>query len=233
MEVGIIAPTEFLKSYCTTDIQYCLPGLAIENKTYSRWFKAKSTEGKKVILDCRKPGWRREPELASIVFKAIKLVDPSVLILPSYMFQMKKTLRVAHEFYEALFNNEAFGFIEQTVGCLEGLDSREIAECLKGLLDISDFYAVPSHLQPKLRDHYKELTEEELIFIENHLKLEELDGLSGILVTSLPIRLGLLGRPLSSPLPTPPSLTFEETKDKYPEITMANVKETIRYYKGD
>ncbi len=44
MRVGIIAPISMLNEYCTTDIQYCLPRLLVENKIYRDFYKKRKKQ---------------------------------------------------------------------------------------------------------------------------------------------------------------------------------------------
>jgi len=174
-----------------------------------------------IILDCRKPGWRRKPEDFDLCELAIKQIQPSLIILPSYMHNAEKTIEVAKYFIGKLSP-----YIEKLVGCLEGTTTEEVNWCMKGIKGVFT-YAIPSHLYGICK---KVNWDKPIIYIDNHLHLEELNGLDGILVTSLPVRLGLVGRMLSEYVPSPPSLTFHEEEDKYPMITMKNVEEAIAYY---
>ena len=216
MKIGIVAPVKFLERYCITDIQYCLPGLLVGEKTYRDFYIKRKKRGDTVILDCRRTSWRREPEDFDITKESLKIIEPSMVIAPSYMFSAKATADIYRKFRK-VFKLEA-------IGCLEGTSEEEIGGFL------NDKVAIPSHMY---RYALKKDWGPHTIFIENHLTLGELDGRDGILVTSLPVRLGLQGRLLSDYLPSPPSLTFYEEEDPYPMITAKNVQETIEYYKAE
>jgi len=220
MKVGIIAPIKFLNEYCITNIQYCLPSLLEDSKEYRDFYIGRKGKGDIIILDCRKPGWKRKPEDWNLVWTALEHLKPSIIILPSYMYNEKETSIVANSFKRDL---RRLGV--KLAGCLEGTSISEVKKCMRSLKDV-DMYAIPSHIY----NICKKLDGKPLIYIENHLALEELDGLDGILVTSLPVRLGLEGRLLSDYLPSPPSITFYEKEDKYPMITEKNVEEAVEHY---
>lgn len=221
MEVGIIAPIKLLREYCTTRIQYCLPELIVESKEYRSFYKEKATEGKLVIMDIRKIGWKREPEDFRIVKEALKHLRACMIIYPSCMYNWKKTMKVVRDFKKT--------FRLEGVGCLEGTNKKELTLCAHKLIkEKVTTLAIPSHIYNlRIKDTS---FNKPIMYIDNYSGMDELVGLDGILVTSLPVRLGLEGKLLSNYKPSPPSLTFYETEDPYPMITKKNVKEAIRYY---
>lgn len=218
MRTGIISPIKFLDKYCITDVQYCLPSLLVNSEPYWKFYKEKKKKGDIIILDCKKVSWRREPEDFRTIKLALGLLKPDIVIAPSHMFNNKDTLEVYKEFIE-----EFSSLSHITVGCMEGTSEEFLYSYPK-----RKTFAVPSHM-------YKYIGDVKLgpntIYIENHLCLNELDGRKGILVTSLPIRLGLQGRLLSDWKPSPNSLTLFEEEDNYPKIIAKNVQDTIEYYK--
>ena len=220
MKVGIISPIKTLRKYCTTNIQYALPKLLVDSKEYREFYQEQSERGNYLILDTCKVGWKREPEDFSIIGKALTLVHPSLIITPSYMYNLKKTLEVVKDFLHSFTPNAV-------AGCLEGTSQEEILTCVRELnIPKVTTLAIPSHLyRIQSEVNHNGLT----IYLENHLNVEELDSLDGILVTSLPVRLGLQGRFLSDYLPSPLSLTFYE-EDKFPEVIKRNIDETVRFY---
>lgn len=218
MKIGIIAPIKFLEEFCITDIQYYLPTLIVENKKYRDFCVRKLREKNTVIMDMKKIGWKREPEDPSIIDKALNLLIPSIIILPSYMFNTQKTTGILDSFK---FRNIT------TYGCLEGTNMKEVQSCIEEFKDL-DGYAIPSHMYGICTSVPQD---KPIIYIENHLSIDELKAEKGILVTSLPIRLGLEGRLLSDYRPSPPSLTFYEEENKYPSITKKNIEEIIGFYK--
>lgn len=215
MKVGIIAPIKFLE-YCVTDIQYCLPSLLIKSKEYRDFYLGKKEEGNFLVMDCRQVGWKRVPEDFSIVEEALSMLKPSIIIAPSYMFNAEASNEVYGKFVEKFDS-----WSKRIIRCLEGASESDIK------VDKSERIAVPSHMY-RFLSKFPETNP--IIYIDNHLNLEELEGREGILVTSLPIRLGLKGRLLVDYKPTPESLTFYETRNKYPEIVERNVLDTIEFY---
>lgn len=219
MEVGIIAPISMLDRYCTTKIQYFLPGLLNQSKRYKDFYQNLPRDTTK-IMDCRKPTWKREPENLELCKQGLKL-SPDYIVLPSYMFESERTIKVAKEYSRELSTPSGLA-----VACLEGTTDKEIVDCAKKLKAFLG-YAIPSHLYNICKKPPKKPI---LIYLENHLKLDELRDRTGILVSSLPVRLGLQGRLLSNYLPSPPGLNFYEEKNEYPMVIGKNIRELIDYY---
>ena len=219
MKVGIIAPIKFLNNYCITSIQYCLPSLLITNTTYRNFYKKRKIERSTIILDCRKVSWKRIPEDFEVIKKALRVCDPDIIVAPSYMFNSRASSEILKKFID-----EFPSVATKVVKCLEGASEEDLL-----YFPWTKELAVPSHM-------YRYLSiiksTSQTIYLENHLALEELEGKDGILVTSLPIRLGLQGRLLTDFRPSPDSLTFYEEEDKYEKITRKNVKDTIEFYGG-
>ena len=221
MEVGIIAPIKLLNEYCITRTQYCIPSL-LENKDYLEFYKTKNN----VILDCKKLGWKREPELLSTIVQAVQDIYPSLIICPSEMYNSRKTLEVT----KYTLNTLEMLSKASLVPCLEGTSEEEIKSLEEEYTNMGfNLIAIPSHIYR----YYKGEGCREYIYIDNHSKPDELIGRQGILVSSLPVRLGLAGRLLSQSIPTPPSLSFKEEEDEFPMITKRNVADFIEMYEED
>lgn len=220
MKVGIIAPIKFLNDYCITSIQYCLPSLLCSNETYRKFYIKREKKGNTLILDCKKVNWRREPEDFEIIRQALKLISPDVIIAPSYMFNSQESSKILEKFI-----NDFPSIATKVIKCLEGASEEDLL-----YFPWTKELAVPSHM-------YRYLpiikSTSSTIYLENHLNVEELDRKEGILVTSLPVRLGLQGRLLTDYRPSPTSLTFYEEEDKYQKITKKNVEDTIDFYEGE
>jgi len=218
MNVGIITPIKFLEQYCITDVQYCLPSLLCNSERYREFYIGRARKDNIVILDCRKTTWKREPADFRTVELALGLIKPNIIIAPSFMFNLEASLGIYEEFIKEFFASKT-----KIIRCLEGASKEDVEAFPK-----SRTIAVPSHM-------YRYLNNLKLsphtIYIENHLNLEELEGRKGILVTSLPVKLGLQGRLMSNYRPSPNSLTFNEEEDNYPKIVMNNIEETISFYK--
>lgn len=219
MKIGIIAPIKMLGNYCNTPIQYCLPSLLVESEAYRHFYLSKRKVGNyTIILDCRKPGWKREPEEFKIVIEALRIFHPDFMVAPSYMFKAKESSYIYEE-----FTRQFPLFKKKIVRCVEGTSLEEAMI----FPHHGSTIAVPSHM-------YRYLDgislPPKIIYIENHLNVEELAGRKGILVTSLPVRLGLQGRLISDYRPSPNSLTFNEIEDLYPKIVTRNIRETLEFY---
>lgn len=221
MKIGIIAPIKGLKKYCTTEVQYCLPSLILKSEKYREFYLERKDKGNLVLLDSRKVGWRREPESLQVTKEAVSILEPSVLILPSYMYDSGRTVDIASQYLRELKP-------KSVVGCVEGTTEDEAIMCAKKLTKLGLVtLAIPSHLFK----FCKQIVHNgPTIYIENHLNMEELDGQEGVLVTSLPVRLGLQGRLISDYLPSPPSLTFHEKEDNFPNLIRRNIEEIINFY---
>ncbi len=217
MQIGIITPIKLLK-YCTTKTQYVIPSLFYENKAYKDFYLAKRKEKCYIILDIRKVSWRRAPETnLDMVKNTIKELNPNAIILPSFMFEAKRTMEYIKN-YKVKSSGKLFG-------CLEGTNLDEVLKLKEYYEEIGvTSFAIPSHIYNACTEVLSKST---LIYLENHRRVEELDGCKGILVTSLPVRLGLQGRLLSDFLPSPPNLTFNEEENKFPKIVERNIKELI------
>jgi hypothetical protein len=218
MEIGFITPVA-MTEYSVTKIHYCLPSFILSSESYRDFFKSKREDT--VIMDIRQPGWNRKPEDLDTFYKALEVFTPSLIILPSYAFSKKKTLDLLPKYLKDLP-------LTNLVACLEGTTFEEVKAYAEGVkaLGVTRF-AVPSHLYRLYRG--KGLKNG--IFIDNHLTVMELVSRDGILVTSLPVRLGLQGRLLQDFTPSPPSLTFTETEDVYPMVIKRNIEDTLKIYK--
>jgi hypothetical protein len=217
MKIGIIAPINFLEDYCITDIQYVLPRLLVEESAYRGFYMDRKSQGDTIILDCKVPHWKRTPEEFSIVEKALGLLPPDIIIAPSHMFNTKLSGEVLKKFLKDIPRNK-----NKIIKCIEGTSEKDL-KFSKG-----SFNAIPSHM-------FRFLGSLPLnaLYVENHTDPKELHDREGILVTSLPVRLGLQGRLLSDFKPIPDSLTFYEEEDLYPKITLKNVKDMIEMYKEE
>lgn len=220
MKVGIIAPIKFLDNYCITSTQYCLPSLLVESKVYRDFYVRSKKRENKLILDCRKVSWKRVPEDFDVIRKALSIVVPDVIIAPSFMFKTQESSEILKSFMSKFPSTAT-----KVVKCLEGSSEEDLL-----YFPWTKNLAVPSHMYrylPVIK------STPYTIYLENHLNVEELEGKEGILVTSLPVRLGLQGRLLTDYRPSPTSLTFFEEEDKYEMVTKKNVEDTVDFYGGE
>ncbi len=225
MEIGFISPIGMLDKYATGNVQYCLPSLYLSNKTYKDFYLWRKTKKEKIILDCKKLGWKRQPEDFLTIQEVINELQPNYVIAPSCMFNADKTFAIFQEFIDQIVLGHS-----HEVACLEGTNLKEVLDLKRKLK--GNLFAIPSHLYNIVLGTKEIDWSKEYFFIDNHKTCDELFGKKGTLVTSLPIRLGLEGRLLSNNLPAPPSLNFHEDKDKYPMIVNSNIKETLKMYSG-
>ncbi|MBU1067412.1 hypothetical protein KKE60_06465 [Patescibacteria group bacterium] len=220
MKVGIIAPISSLRKYCKTEIQYCIPSLIVSSKEYRNFYKEQEKTASLLILDTAKVGWKREPENFGVVEKALDYINPTLIITPSYMYNLNKTIEVVREFL-------TYFKPKMIAGCLEGTTEKEVQACSSKLKNLGiATKAIPAHI---LRITKEIVSNGPTIYIDNHLTIKELYGLEGVLVTSLPVRLGLQGRLLSDYMPSPPLLNFYE-EDKFQEMIEKNIKELRNFY---
>ena len=217
MKVGIIAPINFLETYCITDTQYVLPRLLVEESRYRDFYIERKERGDTIILDCKVPHWKRKPEESDIIEKALGMLPPDIIIAPSHMFNARLSKEAFKKFLKELPFNKT-----RIIKCVEGTSEKD----LKYSKD--SFVAIPSHMF-----RFLDNLPTNALYIDNHLDPDELNGREGILVTSLPVRLGLQGRLLTDFKPAPESLTFYEEEDLYPKITLGNVKDLIETYKEE
>ena len=225
MRVGIITSPKMLK-YSTTDIHYCLPRFIVEDLRYRKFFQSKLDKGDAVITDLVEPGWKRKPERLLVIEEALQYLTPTHIILPSLMFDSKKTTELIEKFGSLLDGVRA-----PKIACVEGADFGAIAGMLTALRHCR-IIAYPSHLYRLHTPIIERDKGQSVIYIDNYRCVDELSGIKeGILVTSLPIRLGLAGRFLSDYSPAPPHLKFDE-EEKFPAIIRKNVQEVIEHY-GD
>ena len=73
MKVGLIAPINLLDTYCTPFIQYCIPRLLVDSSRYRQFYVRKRIKGSYIILDCKKLGWKREPEDSDTIIAALDM----------------------------------------------------------------------------------------------------------------------------------------------------------------
>ena len=217
MRIGIIAPINLLRDYCTTDVQYILPRLFVEDSTYKSFYLQRKKKGDTIILDCRTLHWKREPEDFTLVEKVLKVLIPDIIVAPSHMFNAKLSKEVCKKFLQEMPLGQ-----NKVIKCLEGTSQSDVK------VKKDTFIAIPSHMF-----RFLDTLPTNALYLENHLDPGELLGREGMLVTSLPVRLGLQGRLLSDFKPAPQSLTFYEEEDLYPKIVRRNIEDLIDYYKEE
>jgi len=220
MRVGIVAPIACLKKYCTTRIQYCIPDL-LKVPEYSKFYKSRQEKMDLIILDFRDLILPRRPSREDTHESNIDIV-----ISPSYAFKKNKTLEVFRDFFHRELRTNS-----EICGCIEGATLEEAQVCIKELESSKISYlALPSHMQLVFKGE-RPSTSLPIIFLDNRTSPYECKGrLGDILITSLPVRLGLLGRLNNDSLPSPDSLDFFTKENLYPTVIEKNIEDTLEYY---
>ena len=220
LRVGIIAPIKYLSDYCNTRVQYCIPGL-LSDPRYSSFYAQRQRQMDLVILDYRSLELPRAP---GNYIKPSFSID--IVVSPSYAFKKEKTLEAFKEFYKREIDSNS-----ELAGCVEGSTLEEASDCVRVLEDHKISYlAVPAHMQLVFKGE-RPKTDLPVIFLDNRTSPYECKGgLSDILVTSLPVRLGLLGRLNSDYLPTPESLNFFTEENLYPTVIEKNIQDLLEHY---
>jgi hypothetical protein len=229
MNVGIVAPIKMLNKYCKGGIQYCIPMWLLENDDYFDFYGRKSLDGNSlVIMDTKHKDSRRQPEDEDVIIDAGEALKPDMVITPSVAFNKDKTIA---EFLK--FRNSDWGssfMKEGLIGCLEGATLEEVISCAEEMRLHVGYYGVASHLLSFIGEGLK--IAKPIVYIDNRTSPWEISLQKGdIIISSLPVRLGLCGRLNSNHLPSPPPLDLLEDKDNYPTITTQNVDDFISHFK--
>ena len=225
MRLGIIAPAAMLETYCITKTHYVLPSLFLENETYRNFYLEASKKGHLIILDSKQVGWKRAPASIEMILECLQQITPRYIITPSYLFKTKDSLEVTKQFLSLPQIKGLNPETTRVVGCVEGTTEEECLNYKKELRQLGlNLFAYPSHI-------YNTYKGPKGIYIENHSRLEELQGCEGILVTSLPIRLGLKGMLIPDYFPTPGSLDFNTVEDPFPGIIKKNLQKAVKFCK--
>lgn len=233
MQVGFISPISVLDKYCSlTRVQYCLPELFLSSNSYRHYYLSRRQQGDIVVVDSRRIGWRRVPSPIDETLKTVEELAPQYVVMPSYMYDVVRTERAQQEFQEALSKYE-----ERLVYSLEGVTRQSVLQFFRKVRKrgVAPMIAIPSHISRVLRFTPIQAPLITFFYLDNWEDPFETpirEGRQDFLFTSLPIRLGISGRLLTDNKPTPPSLTFQE-EDRYPDITIKNVKEVLEYYASE
>lgn len=232
MEIGIIAPTNLIKKYCLTNIQYVYPSLFKTDEDYAvfhlqkRWEEYDNTI---TIVDCSRPGWKRVPESLLNCLPAIRELQPHYIITPSYTYDIKKTLEIEEAFKESILSASEDSVL---VPCLEGIKLEDIIECynlrknfIVAIPQTTASYGKADLARASLRGVKK------YIYLDHYTKLTDIEPRhNDFVISSLPLRQGLQGRLLTDPNPPPLTLDLRPQEDKYPDIVKYNLREMVNYY---
>jgi len=230
MNVGIIAPIAMLDKYCKGSIQYCIPAWLLDNDKYFDFYARKVLDSNNiVIMDTRTKDGKRQPEDEDITVAAGESLRADMVITPSVAFHKERTIA---EFFK--FRNSDWGssFMKDgLIGCVEGATLEEVVSCASILKDHVSYYAVASHLLSFIRENL--VSDKPVVYIDNRTSPWEINMKRGdIMISSLPVRLGLSGRLNNNYMPSPGPLNMLDSRDDYPTITMQNVDDFISHFKG-
>ena len=227
MDIGIIAPIKFLNRYCITRIQYCLPELLLDSKEYFDFYSSCLVGEERVILDCRTMDPIKKPISQSILKEVLEKFKPTLIIMPSNAYSLSKTLIIQEEFLNLNYIHP-WKSTRKLIACLEGTNELEV-------LRYQDFWtgyklAIPSHMYIVTR---KMLKAPRGYFLENRNDPYEIPNGKGILLTSMPIRLGFEGRLNSLGPTTSSTLNFYLEEERFESVIEKNIEDLINHYKKE
>lgn len=227
MDIGIIAPIKFLNRYCITRIQYCLPELLLDSKEYFDFYSSCLVGEERVILDCRTMDPIKKPISQSILKEVLERFKPTLIIMPSNAYSLSKTLVTQEDF----LNIDYIGYwkgARKLIACLEGTNELEVLRYQDAWTGYK--LAIPSHMYIVTR---KMLKAPRGYFIENRNDPYEITNGKGILLTSMPIRLGLEGRLNSLGPTTSSTLNFYLQEERFETVIEKNIEDLINHYKKE
>ena len=227
MDIGIIAPIKFLNKYCITRIQYCLPELLLDSPGYFDFYTSCLVGEEKVILDCRTMDPLRKPISSNILKEVLEKFKPTLIIMPSNAYSLNKTLTTQEEFLNLDYLN-LWRHSRKLIACLEGTNELEVIkyqESWKGYK-----LAIPSHMYIVTRKMFQAPRG---YFIENRNDPYEVPNGSGVLLTSMPIRLGFEGRLNSLGPTTSSTLNFHLEEERFESVIEKNIEDLINHYKKE
>jgi len=225
MQVGIIVPIKYL-NLSTTKLHLCYTTL-LSNKTYLNFYKDR--EGT-VILDYS-PGLPRRPDLDKLLV-SIKLIKPSLVVLPSIDYSSNRTISLAGDFIR-------LSKFKKLIGVVQGLDLDTLNECYSFLRNHCGIIGLPSPLETIARrdEIIRDLgIKEKILYLEVYSNpYEEIPPPNSFgICTSFPARLAADLRKLTEYTPTPSSLDFY--KDSLVEkLVKANIEgylDVVKYSCG-
>jgi hypothetical protein len=225
MKVGIIAPINYLEY---SSPPYLVYAKFITSNKYLNYYRSKL--GTATMLLGTSPVLPRENNL-EVLSRAIKLLNPNKVILPSKDFSCKNTVNLVEEFLRKFRDFSA----ECLIGVLQGLDLDTLGKCYTFLKEVCGIIGLPSVLEKIARrdEIIRDLgIKEPTLYIEVFSNpYEEIPPVNSLgIITSYPIRLAQDLRELSEyRLRTPPPLDFHIPKGKLiEELVEGNIKEYVR-----
>ena len=215
MKVGIITPLRYLSNY-QTDLQLCYAVL-LPNPSYQAHYKSK----KNLILDSSPKLPRRD--LLNELLLGIKLVNPTLIVLPSIDYSWERTVTLVEEFLRRSKSKQ------ELIGVVQGVDLDTLSKCYKFLKGKCSVIGLPSPLETIARreEIARDLgVTEKVLYIEVYANpYEEVPPANSMgIYTSYPVRLAAALRKLDEFSPTPPPLDFFK-KNLVEELVSKNIAE--------
>jgi hypothetical protein len=257
MDSAIIGPIKYLNQLDQaygTGFHICYISLVYEYKQYRNFYRSKSRQGDKVILDFSNVTPRDRPPryMIYLIKSAIEYIKPFAVILPDSDLHLKKTLQSAEDTIS--FLRKSLGNIP-VIGMIQGISEDQYSQCLETYKQISLDYplvgiGLPSSME-KIIPRHKFITDiyqpcefglplymseifdgtREISAIKNN-ELIESDLVQGGWST-IPIRLAYNNQPLpkvGTIRPSPRPLTYLE--DYIPELIVDNIETYLGIYNG-
>lgn len=217
MQVGLVAPIRYLH-LCSTGFYLCYADL-LSNKAYLEFYKRK--EGT-IVLDFS-PKLPRRANL-DVLLEGVKLIKPTMVVLPSIDYSSSKTVSLAREF----LGRSKF---KQLIGVVQGLNLDTLNECYQFLRNYCSTIGLTSPLETIARrdEIIRDLrVKERVLYIEVYSNpYEEVPPVNSVgICTSFPVRLAADYRKLSEFSPTPPPLDFNK-EEIVEELAVANIEEYL------
>ena len=230
MKLGIIAPVGLLQKYSTlSQFHICYPEILFMSTEYLDFYKKRSKLGDIVILDFTVKVPRRATP-ASLLNKAIELLNPTYIVMPCVDFSLEKTVISTLEYAKDCYLPR--------IGCLQGTNITELASCYKSISGESEFIGLPTSCE-KIMPRYRLV--DTLNIVQPCILLEVYKSFRNEVVrderilgigTALPIRLSRDLRKLSEDYPEPPELDFYSDKDPFPDLTFKNIDNAFDICEG-
>ncbi len=226
-EVGIIAPTKYLKTLCLNPLlklQMCYATLLHSDDAYLKFYQSLNRSSCTLILNCSPDIPRRQTNTQYQLLQARNLVHPDYVVLPSVDYNYKKTLDLVSDLTNIPFR--------ERVGVLQGVDSDTLKACYKGLQSLCPTIALPCSLEKIarreeiIRDLRIDLPILYLEVVSNPYEEVPASKNSLGICTSLPVSLAISRRSLESYIPTPPPLDFN-LKTLPVRLAKSNIEEYL------
>jgi hypothetical protein len=206
MQIGIISPTTLLSKYSSSShIQYCYGEIAVNNSLYLEYYsRITSLNQKKLVLLDWSPTLPRSSKGYSYKdYHTVRLVvNPTHIVLPCVEFNKSKTLEWVESWIasDEKYYGRGSGF--QYLGIVQGSSQEEIESCARilGSFDKINLLGVPSSLELVCPRESLHIQKKKSLLLEIYgvLRNEVIDKSYRGIVSSLPIRLGIENKSLSS-----------------------------------